>query len=533
MAKIRIQLTGQFQVLAGDGSDITPSSAKSRGLLCILCLSPRLVRSRRWIEGILWSDRGEKQAQESLRTELSKMRREFGTSKEVLEADNMNISLDRSRVAIDILDEPYRAAMALREGDELFEGVLVRSPGFEDWLHTITAEQTKRLLNVAEPRPAPVFVVSAQAISQNDAPAKVLAESLASSIEQKISEYTNVNVLAPDVVQMQIATGQRGLRLTIRTAMGSGDKADVFISMDRLEDARRLDTIRHSVPAEANGFFDNEIADAVSYEAVQVVLATLHSSNTPATEADRADPWVTEAAADIMSAVPSRLVRGKGLLDRVQLHEEENPRALAWRAMLAMTMRNERVLKDQWLCDEEIAYLQRRAFELAPRNGLVLGLVSLSASYGTGDMAFARATSDMALRRSQSDPYAVMANAVLSLRDNRLEDAVAKAMRARRIALSSPHLHWWEMAVALTKIAAGDTASARAHVESAFALAPQFRAAGRHLYALNLHSRDEQAIERSERHMRALEPDFTLDRMRDDQTYPASTIRKAGLLNVV
>ncbi len=376
VAKIRIQLTGQFQVLAGDGTDITPGSAKSRGLLCILCLSPRLVRSRRWIEGLLWSDRGEKQAQESLRTELSKMRRAFGASKDVLGADNMNISLDRSRVAVDILDEPYRAAMALREGDELFEGVLARSPGFDEWLRGTTLEQTERLLNVAEPRPAPVFIVSAEAISPKDAPARVLAESLASSIEQKIGEYTNVNVIAPDVVQMQIATGQRGLRLTIRTAMGSGGKADVFIRMDRLEDARRLDILRHSVPAERSGFFDREIADAVSYEAVQVVLAALHSTNTPATEADRADAWVTEAAEDIMSAVPSRLVRGKSLLDRVQLIEEENPRALAWRAMLAMTMRNERVLKDQWLCDEEVAYLQRRAFELAPRNGMVMGLAA-------------------------------------------------------------------------------------------------------------------------------------------------------------
>lgn len=81
---------------------------------------------------------------------------------------------------------------------------------------------------------------------------------------------------------------------------------------------------------------------------------------------------------------------------------------------------------------------------------------------------------------------------------------MVNATRTRRIAVWFPHLHWWEMAVALTKIAAGNTQSSRAHVEGAFALAPEFRVANRHLQALNLHAKDTPAIKRTERHIRAV-----------------------------
>jgi DNA-binding SARP family transcriptional activator len=92
----------------------------------------------------LWSDRGDKQARDSLRQALGELRSAFsGVHPILLAMDSELIAFDAGAVSVDALEfarlagrdavGELRRAAALYEG-ELLEGLNVRDPVFEEWL---------------------------------------------------------------------------------------------------------------------------------------------------------------------------------------------------------------------------------------------------------------------------------------------------------------------------------------------------------------------------------------------------------------
>ena len=69
-----LNLLGQFRLRPSDGSDIDLPSHKDRALLAILALRPGVLQSRDKLAGLLWSDRGEAQARDSLKHALMHIR---------------------------------------------------------------------------------------------------------------------------------------------------------------------------------------------------------------------------------------------------------------------------------------------------------------------------------------------------------------------------------------------------------------------------------------------------------------------------
>src|SRR6185312_6856509 len=96
--------------------------------------------SRERLAGLLWSEHGERQARDSLKQALVRLRRCLGG---VLRTDRQSIAFDRAAVEIDVLAferlvregtlASLAEATALYRGD-LLEGVTIRDPAFEDWL---------------------------------------------------------------------------------------------------------------------------------------------------------------------------------------------------------------------------------------------------------------------------------------------------------------------------------------------------------------------------------------------------------------
>ena len=102
MTSLELVLLGGFQArVAGQAIDVP--GRKERALLAFLAMPPGEPRSRDKLCGLLWSDRGEKQAHDSLKQAVLRLRKSFDPMHPLpILADRASLSLDRAAVAIDV-----------------------------------------------------------------------------------------------------------------------------------------------------------------------------------------------------------------------------------------------------------------------------------------------------------------------------------------------------------------------------------------------------------------------------------------------
>jgi TolB-like protein/DNA-binding SARP family transcriptional activator/Flp pilus assembly protein TadD len=143
MTSLELVLLGGFRARAA-GQAIDVSGRKERALLAVLAMPPGEPRSRDKLASLLWSDRGDKQARDSLKQAILRLRKSFGTLHPLpILTDRETLTLDAAKVAVDVqefehrLDEGTPEAVAraasLYRGD-LLDGLDVRDPVFEEWL---------------------------------------------------------------------------------------------------------------------------------------------------------------------------------------------------------------------------------------------------------------------------------------------------------------------------------------------------------------------------------------------------------------
>ena len=143
-APLRLKLFGGFQIRRAEGPVIWIAARKTRALLAYLALAAGRAHEREKLADLFWSDRGDKQARDSLRQALAELRdaladihpAPLGTHHDLLSVDPMAVEVDALQfeglAAHGGRDELRRAA-ALYDGD-LLEGLGVRDPAFDDWL---------------------------------------------------------------------------------------------------------------------------------------------------------------------------------------------------------------------------------------------------------------------------------------------------------------------------------------------------------------------------------------------------------------
>ena len=90
MSKLELILLGRFQCLLSSGTQITLPMRKAEVLLAYLALTPGLRHPRERLVNLLWSDRGDEQARNSLRQCLSAIRKALGDAAELV------LAVDRS-----------------------------------------------------------------------------------------------------------------------------------------------------------------------------------------------------------------------------------------------------------------------------------------------------------------------------------------------------------------------------------------------------------------------------------------------------
>jgi TolB-like protein/Flp pilus assembly protein TadD len=135
-----LTLFGTFAVKLADGRVVDLPGQKDRALLAVLAINPGTPQSRERLASLLWSDRGDAQARDSLKHALTRIRQCLG---EALMADRQTAQLDPAALSTDVVrfeglvregtPEALKQACALCTGD-LLDGTSIRDPGFEGWL---------------------------------------------------------------------------------------------------------------------------------------------------------------------------------------------------------------------------------------------------------------------------------------------------------------------------------------------------------------------------------------------------------------
>jgi TolB-like protein len=143
MARLHLTLLGGFEARIIPGEPLDIANRKTRALLAYLALPTGRVHSRDKLMGLLWSDRGDEQARNSLRQALAELGRVLaGVEPSPLVKGRDTLALDPRAVEVDaIAFERLAASEAVDDlrqatrlyGGELLDGFTVRDSAFEEW----------------------------------------------------------------------------------------------------------------------------------------------------------------------------------------------------------------------------------------------------------------------------------------------------------------------------------------------------------------------------------------------------------------
>jgi len=144
MASLALTVLGKFGARLTSGPAISLPTKKTKLLLAYLALTPGGMHSREDLMALLWSDRGDEQAQASLRQAVWALRKRLGRADpSPFVADRETIRLAPAAVEVDAVEfeklvaagtrEDLEQACALYRGD-LLKGISVRDAPYEEWL---------------------------------------------------------------------------------------------------------------------------------------------------------------------------------------------------------------------------------------------------------------------------------------------------------------------------------------------------------------------------------------------------------------
>ena len=139
---LSLKLLGGFAILDSSGAELRIRLRKTRALLAYLACHPDTPQPRERLMALLWSNREDQQARQSLNDALVSIRRLCdGDSEKLVYSDSEQVTLRSATLQTDVAqfrallhDDPLAAAN-LYVGPFL-DGLSISDPGFEDWLGT-------------------------------------------------------------------------------------------------------------------------------------------------------------------------------------------------------------------------------------------------------------------------------------------------------------------------------------------------------------------------------------------------------------
>ena len=221
MSKLQLILLGHFDCLLSSGERISFSMRKAEVLLAYLALAPGIRHPRERLINLLWSDRSEEQARNSLRQCLSAIRKSFGNAADlIMQVDRTTVSLKLELVDVDALDferlaatadfESLSDAAALYQG-EFLEGISIRDAAGQDWLEGARTRFKRQYIEILTN----------------------LGHTLLASRDYSAAVKSGEHLVEQDPL------GEPGWRLLIRSYFEHGDRSHALQAFKRCQQALR------------------------------------------------------------------------------------------------------------------------------------------------------------------------------------------------------------------------------------------------------------------------------------------------------
>lgn len=533
---MKVRLLGVFEIRDPAGRDCTPRGAKARALVAMLCQTPERRRTRRWLEARLWSDRGPEQASGSLRQALMELRRAFGDHADLIEADRDLVILHG--VETDLENGSEAARQMLQSGRDFLEGIDIPDHAFEDWLRDERSRISQQMLPLptggssssrgggAAMSPLPL------AIRLGVLPpgaGSFVGMALADSIARLVAEFAPIEVYGAGGAALPPDMPQTGLQLGVEGAQ-IADRLHLVVRLSGPDAGPVLWHQQTSLPLSQSDFIAEGAFPQIVFQTAEAALAAFPGLVATQSGPARANALIARAVVEMFSYDTERLRQADALLAEA-FQVEPSARSLAWRSLVRQIMFVERTETDRARLNSEADEFARKALEMTDTNALVLALVSqVRVMLDSNPEAGAVLARD-AVALSPFNPFGYAAQSGAMLRYARHAEALSAARMGAEITSRTKLLHWWESLSGLAALSAGQHSAAIAHYEAAHYRAPSFRSPMRHLLFLYLAAGEQTKARRVMTSLLRAEPDFTIDRVRNDPDYPAATLRRSGLLD--
>ena len=501
---LRLRFYGPFRAFDAAGNDVTPKSRKGQGVLAALGTSDDMLRTRRWLQEVLWSDRTPEQAGGSLRQTLTELRKCLAPCGDVLQADRNAIWLNPDFVATD-LDDPEP------KSHTFLEGLDVRDPKFSEWREAQCRKPVHRPLPGAQPG---VRFRCRGDGSNGGVIGSIVADQLGHSLEEQVSSW---------LVDRQ---GDVEVKCDL-TELGPSNILTVKVTHEG------TGTLLYSGYREYQGNPSQALVAGFLAELVHETVGRVVSKLPRVLGLDRPEVMAAGFANVAINRLGSfetgKLIEADQLFERAYA-ADGNGLYLAWRAFvrMAQVVDQDKAVAPELL--EEVEALLSKALESSPYNSVALSLVSLTRNMLFDDHGTALELAKMATQVNTNGLLAKQSLAVAASTDGD-PDSAYQASRLCQSALGVDGLrHLWDLYHALVCIRAGKLKEATVSAERAAHASTFFAAPRRQLLSLYLASGDETAAMQTLQELKDLDPAFSLDRYFNDEDYPVMTLRKAGLL---
>lgn len=150
---------GQFALFhRGERQDCSPRGRKARAIIAYLASHNGSGTSRERLAGLLWSERGDRQARASLRQSLFELRALHCGEQPLVVAHRDHVLIDPDLLTSDMarIEQAARggriadlAELLAARDDRLFDGLDSLDPAFDEWLAIERAKQHERIVDLA------------------------------------------------------------------------------------------------------------------------------------------------------------------------------------------------------------------------------------------------------------------------------------------------------------------------------------------------------------------------------------------------
>lgn len=522
--KITVRVHGRFRVLAENGTDLTPQSAKSQALLALVLANDEFERGRLWLQDKLWSDRPAKQGGDSLRQALRKIRIAFGDLSDILIASRSIVRLDRARVEIEKPDPDIRG--------EFLEGIDVRDSEFNLWLaEERSLKAPADLPSSASPdRRQRYRAISLlfQTESANPGFCQVQESRFVERVTRSLRESLNIEIL-----RRQPSQAQPGILLaSVQAFEATKNNFALRVSLEDVDANRILwsELGVAQIGEDQSPEQETRMLALVHKMSDAIRWAALRQKKRRATDTD-ANLLAIMAVQKIFTLRGDELVEAERML--MQAFEIEKRGVYkSWLAQLYTIQFVERLKTLDQIAEKSNAACAH-ALELEPENSNVLASVADANLAIRRNFARSAQLAKMSVEANPSNPLAWWTMAAGHLYLNEKAKAHHAASIAQILAGGTRLRFWTDIQRGLTALVNGKTVEGLRNLESSSALSPGFRAPLRYRAATYASAgMTKLALECAET-LKALEPDFSFDRMANDPDYPVSLMRKHGMLDTI